>query len=472
MHRATRLGVLAFLAALGATPGWAPAQCVTDVIASLPPPFPPTCLTLLRNGQLAAGMGGFDVTTPRVAIWDGTAWNPLPAGINGYVWQVVELPVGDLVVFGNFTVPAPLCLRWNGSAWLPMGSGLPGTVEHATVDANGVLWVIATGVGIRRWNGSTWVVEPSPGGITPKQIVCDETGVLYVTTVPQSIGPGIELPGRVYQRQGTVWIDRGELAASFPSGGSASAICTLPGGGIAVAGNFIAVAGLPAQGYARWNGTSWSTAGGGLPWQTNVLQALPNSEVLAAGNYAGLLRFDGSSWAPFASSLATICYDVEVAVSGDIFVIGGPSPAAGVSRLASTCAASSTAIGTPCLATAGAMQLSPLVLPWQGAISRSRCTGMAATSLGLGVFGLQPNNVPLVQVHPTGLPGCDLLASPDSLSLLVPTAGAVEMTLSIPTAAALVGVTIWQQVLQVELGPQLITGVVGSNALRLQVGRY
>ena len=466
------LGIPAFVAALCAVHGSLSAQCATNVVASLPPPHPPTCLTLLRDGRLAAGMGGFDATTPRVAIWDGAAWSPLPAGVNGSLWHIVELPGGDLVVFGNFTVPSPRCLRWDGSAWLPMGSGLPNTVEDANLDANGELWALVTGVGIRRWNGSTWVAEPNPAGLTPQKMTRDETGTLYVTTFPQSVGPGIELPGRVFERQGSTWIDRGQLAASFPSGGFASAICALPGGGIAIAGNFTAVAGLPAQGYARWNGTSWSTAGGGPPWQTNVLQALPNGDVLAAGSYAGLLRSDGGSWTPFAASLATICFDVEVAASGDLFVLGGTSPADGVTRVASTCAANSTTIGTPCLTPSGTLQFSPLVLPWQGAISRSRCTGMTATSIGLGVFGFQPTNVPLAQIHPSGQPGCDLLAAPDALALLVPTAGAVEMTLPIPTAATLVGVAFWQQVLQVELSPQQITGIAGSNALRLQIGRY
>jgi hypothetical protein len=472
MNRPPRLGILAFVASLLCLTSPGAAQCATDVVASLPPPYPPTCLTLLRDGRLAAGIGGFDATTPRVAIWNGAAWTPLPAGIDGYLWLIVELPGGDLVVFGNFTVPAPRCLRWNGSAWLAMGSGLPGTVEDANLDANGDLWALVTGVGIRRWNGSTWVAEPSPGGLTPQRMARDDTGVLYVTTFPQSVGPGIQLPGRVFQQQGSTWVDRGQLASSFGSAGFASAICALPGGGIAVAGNFTAVAGLPAQGYARWDGTSWSTAGGGPPWQTNVLRALPNGDVLAAGNYAGLLRSDGSSWTPFAASLATICYDIEVAANGDLYVLGGTSPADGVTRLASTCAATSTAIGTPCVPASGALQFSPVVLPWQGAVSRSRCTGMTATAIGLGVFGLQPTQVPLALIHPSGLPGCDLLAAPDALALLVPTAGAVEMTLPIPTAAALVGVAFWQQVLQVELGLQQITAIAGSNALRLQIGRY
>jgi hypothetical protein len=118
------------------------------------------------------------------------------------------------------------------------------------------------------------------------------------------------------------------------------------------------------------------------------------------------------------------------------------------------------------------MTLTANVLPWLGATCRTQCTGFAATSIGLGVLGFSATSVPLAAILPVGLPGCDLLASPDVLATLLPVAGKVDFAVAIPIAPALVGGTFHEQVVQIELNALQITGLVGSNALTLTIGQY
>jgi hypothetical protein len=70
-----------------------------------------------------------------------------------------------------------------------------------------------------------------------------------------------------------------------------------------------------------------------------------------------------------------------------------------------------------------------------------------------------------------GLPGCALLVAPDSLGLLLPSAGRVEHSVAIPDTTALVGVTFRDQVIAFELdGAGQLSAVSSTNALLLTVG--
>ncbi len=135
---------------------------------------------LIAGGTFTAAGG---VTANSIARWDGSAWQPLGAGVgDDPEWDdpaVFALAVynGELIAGGQFatagSVYASRIARWNGSDWEPMASGMSGFdgrggIERPYVDAltqyNGELIAGGgfTGAGavstesIARWDGSDW----------------------------------------------------------------------------------------------------------------------------------------------------------------------------------------------------------------------------------------------------------------------------------------------------------------------------
>ncbi|MBK8098187.1 MAG: hypothetical protein IPK26_13830 [Planctomycetes bacterium] len=167
-----------------------------------------------------------------------------------------------------------------------------------------------------------------------------------------------------------------------------------------------------------------------------------------------------------------------VPATGKVYKICGQTPASTGSRplynvyeYQANPVAASVVNGTGCAATAGVMNLSAANAPWTGRQFQSSCTGFAATSLGFGVFGFAPQSVPLAALHPAGLAGCNLLATADATSLLLPSGGSVGFGFAVPAGTMFAGLPLELQVLQVEVdGSFAITSIVGSNSLSLTVG--
>ena len=91
--------------------------------------------------------GGFDNVTPpltpanNVAQWDGSAWQPLGAGTNLHVKDLLVCDLDDdgpqttqLFAAGSFTmaggIAANYIASWDGNAWSPLGSGLNDRVSR------------------------------------------------------------------------------------------------------------------------------------------------------------------------------------------------------------------------------------------------------------------------------------------------------------------------------------------------------
>lgn len=76
-----------------------------------------------------------------IAMYDGSAWSPLDAGVNDYVRAVYEYN-GNLIVGGGFTsasgTPANYIAKWNNTtdAWEAMGDGMDGTSDIPEVKAS------------------------------------------------------------------------------------------------------------------------------------------------------------------------------------------------------------------------------------------------------------------------------------------------------------------------------------------------
>jgi len=261
-------------------------------------------LMLTDSGDIVAA-GSFlqadDQPAWGVARWDGKVWSKLGTntdggGVSGYltaepsptlIYDVVEMPNGDIIVGGNFTraddVSAPGIARWDGSQWHPLGSGTNASVRAMALLENGDLLITgifgtAGGIqvnGLARWDGSAW----------------------------HAVGSGF----------------------TGVRSNSPFALATTPGGDIVVAGAFDVVCDTPVNNIAKWspNTDTWSAMGSGMSprIQTVVLDlsVTPDGTVYAAG------QFDSAGGNTFAVNAAMFSCDqlCPADTNGD----GGLSPA-------------------------------------------------------------------------------------------------------------------------------------------------
>jgi hypothetical protein len=117
------------------------------------------------------------------------------------------------------------------------------------------------------------------------------------------------------------------------------AMTSLPNGDLIAGGIFTQAGGVAANNIARWNGTSWSPLGAGLPVAVRALASLPNGDVVAGGDFtlAGggptnyLARWDGIGWSALGGGGGTdgAVAALTTAATGDLFAAGAFTTAGG-----------------------------------------------------------------------------------------------------------------------------------------------
>ncbi|MEO6596817.1 MAG: hypothetical protein ABIP94_18885, partial [Planctomycetota bacterium] len=220
----------------------------------------------------------------------------------------------------------------------------------------------------------------------------------------------------------------------------------------------------------------------------HALLALPDGDVLVGGTFAPtaaqsrLARWNQANGLLGPVGSGVVGPDVlafAAAPNGDVFIggdfdsLGATSTAAGnLAILTTNCPATVTPIPTGCVGPAGPLNLVVETLPWVGSTFRSRATGFAP-SIAMSVLGFSSLNLPLSVVLPTGLPNCSLLATPDELIPALPFAGVSSYQFAIPDSPVLVGMALFHQFVQLEIGSagQLLS-LSSSNALGLVLGLF
>jgi len=136
--------------------------------------------------------------------------------------------------------------------------------------------------------------------------------------------------------------------------------------------------------------------------------------------------------------------------------------------------AAAVAYGAGCVGSAGQLSLSAMTLPYLGTTYTSQCSGAAPTSVGLAIYGLTQQAVPLANVVPQALPNCQLLTTTDLLALLPASVGnQFAASLPIPNTPALVGGVLQQQVAELQFGAGgVLQSIATSNGLRLTIGSF
>ncbi len=445
-----------------------------------------------------------------LAVWDGNSWSTVGSGMNRNVIAVADAGNGDLIVGGDFThagsIEARGVARWNGVAWSAMGSGID-RVEALMRRANGDIVAGQYGT-VARWNGTSWVPLGSLNGTVHsflerpngQLIAGGQTGV-YAWTGTTWVQLGT-LPGTVYA---LATLPNGDIAAGgyFNAGASPSflarwngttwlpfgapdltvfALATMPNGDLVAGGAFTVIGGVACNRIARWDGASWSPLGAGFNYHVTALAKLANGDLAAIGPYlGGLARWDGTAWSALGPPGLTVGYEPALAtmangdlvVAGGVRVVSGTSVIANVAILSTTCPATGTPVGVGCTGTGGVNTLDVRSLPWQGTTLRSQATGLPSSALAVEVLGFGAINTPLSALLQQGGASCRLHATPDVLKTYTVNGGSLDLALTLPTSAAIVGFPFYQQVVSVEVTPAgAMSLVTSSNALRFVVGQF
>lgn len=250
---------------------------------------------VLPYGSDWLALGAFEaagnVATNGLARWDGDRWHRF-ADCDGSI-QDAALWNGNLIVSGAFTAIGGQAItnmaRFDGSTWHPFGPALTvGLCSH-----QGQLHAAGTNA-LRTWSGVGWVTAASVSGIVDRMHVHTD-GNLYFTTWTFNAH-------RVYRWNGTAAIQVGAPNDFIHCLGSF-------GSDLVIGGRFTAVSGAPTNLLARWNGSAWSTFGGGVTgYAVNSLCELDGALYVGAnGDPRGfLLRWNGLAWQAVPGSLSGV----------------------------------------------------------------------------------------------------------------------------------------------------------------------
>ena len=212
---------------------------------------------------------------------------------------------------------------------------------------------------------------------------------------------------------------------------------------------------------------------------------LPGGDVAIGGAFGfggerrGIARIRDAEPRPFGDATDGLVTDLAIARDGTLLVTGnfgraGPNASAGFARIRSSCAAAATPFGGGCAGPGGTVTLTADRLPWIGNAWRATASGLSGSELLFELRGLQPLSLPLPVPLGTAAPGCQLFTTPDLVSLLLAATGdSMAIEVYVPPSLALIGRTIYQQVLPVDLGSGVtpIT-VAASNGLAFTLGTF
>jgi hypothetical protein len=350
--RITPVDPLALTPGQGCPPRWLPTfgQPTMDAtIRALAAFDDGTGPALFAGGHFTTAGG---LTTNGIAKRDGEGWAALDGGLQGagpfgqapYALALSVFEDGGgpaLFVGGKFTaaggVPASSIARWDGEGWAALGSGLQGgdstygpNVRALAVfdDGSGpALFVggdftIAGGVAastIAKWDGVSWTalgsgLQGSTYGPTVEALAVfdDGSGPALFVGGDFTIAGGVNA-SHIAKWDGSSWSSVG----GGVTGTLVSSLRTFDDGSgpaLYVGGFFSSAGGVSANHIAKWDGSTWSAVGGGMNQGVYALSAFDDGSGAAlhagghftvAGGVAAsrIAKWDGVSWTAVGGGL-------------------------------------------------------------------------------------------------------------------------------------------------------------------------
>ena len=221
-------------------------------------------------------------------------WSPhFELGADDWAYAAVFAPNGDLYVGGDFHhiggVSANFVAHWSASTnqWSALGSGVNSRVSALA------------------YSGNTLYV----GGYF------NQAGGVPVSAIAS------------YDVTTGTWSDMNGGMAHAVTGPDVYALAMDGSGNLIAAGQFDSAGGVTAQNIARWNGSAWSSIGGGIGTTDDSVEALAvtGSDIYAGGSFLApngyLAHFDGSTWTLVGGG--TNGEVLALAISGTALYVGG-----------------------------------------------------------------------------------------------------------------------------------------------------
>ncbi|MCK6606246.1 MAG: T9SS type A sorting domain-containing protein [Ignavibacteriaceae bacterium] len=294
--------------------------------------------TLINAGGRIIAGGEFDtagsVAAQNIAFYNSGSWSAMGEGLNAEV-NCLTIFQNDIVAGGRFTASGSrqtrYLARWNGSMWEEALGGMNERVDaiftmEAVLAAGGEFTTAGNTPANKFaiWNGSEW---EAPWGIKTK-----------VINVLRQAGNEIYIGGKFTNING---VEAKNIARWNPAEGFRALGAGIEGevkaiavkDGVVYAGGDIRVAGVntSVSGIARWDGTDWSSPGGGAQGLYPVVNAV---EFLGEDLYAGgwfsmmgdtsaknIARWDGEKWHPVGKGLSADVFTLRS--DGERLLAGG-----------------------------------------------------------------------------------------------------------------------------------------------------
>ena len=263
------------------------------------------------------------VNVRNLARWDGERWHDVGGGA-GDTWRSVNtifIKDNDLYVGGDFnsvgggSLDANFIAKWDGENWSAFGDGPSDHVRSITLDDEGTLYIGGSFL-FRYWDGEKWI--EAGGGIG--------SGFYYLYSVYHTNG-NVFIGGRFfttatetkyidgepeYNRTAVTRIARLNVNEkkwyALGKGGNGvngeiHSIVRGPSGELYIGGFFTIAGGTEVRNIAMWDGTQWSSMGGGVSGTVYAL-AVDGDYVYAGGYFTGagevqvnrVARWNGENW--------------------------------------------------------------------------------------------------------------------------------------------------------------------------------
>lgn len=296
-----------------------------------------------------------------IARWNGTQWSAVGNGPGGVVNDIAVGPNGEIYVAGSLSLGH--IAKWDGNAWSALGGGVSGVVFpgvavqaiDVAVKGNEVYvcgpFARAGSVQanqIAKWNGSEW--SSLGGGIT-------QTNGEWISSV-EILGDNLVAGGLFYSINnvktnciatwdGTRWLPMGPANNDGLTGVANDGYwgvwdLAVIGNNLYAAGGFERAGGEPANNLALWNGSTWTALQSSSGRANQYLAAVAVSGsatyvaswgLLAVGDVVtnSIAKFENGAWSALGSGFDATVQDIVTSASGEVYVGGQFSIAAGVS---------------------------------------------------------------------------------------------------------------------------------------------
>jgi hypothetical protein len=248
---------------------------------------------------------------------------------------------------------------------------------------------------------------------------------------------------------------------------------------------------VPRSDTWEWDGTTWTPLAPATSPPERYNHAMTFDEerariVLSGGrNFASVLadtwEWDGAAWQRTADGLARAGHAAAWdPVRREVRVFGGRPSGGGLlqapAAYRSAAPASALPFGAGCAGTAGTPRLlaAPFSRPWLGDVLALRLGPLAAAApralwVGRSNQSWGAARLPL-SLAGLGMPGCWLLASPDTALPGAASGAEIEFHLTIPAVTALLGQSVFGQAVAADPAANPL-GFVLSNGVRVTVGQ-